>query len=312
MNLLLIGGAGFIGSSLVKRFVDDGTHKVVVMEPERANLSRLDDFKDAIEIVNVSITNLPTVEMCLEKYSIDVIIHLASSLIPSSTLEDYTSYITNIMMPTQAMMGMAVRKGIKFVYFSSGGTVYGNKESGILEEEDAKNPISYYGLSKLILEESIKFEQRSHGLRYLILRPSNPYGPGQNLYGKQGLIAVSIGNILQGKPVEIFGNGSVIRDFIYIDDLAEIVYRLIIKGVENQVLNIGSGIGYSVKEVVECIGRHVNKKFQIVYKEGRAVDVSAMILNMHKISMFLPFSPMPLDNGISRYLTYLRNKGFDI
>ncbi len=103
---------------------------------------------------------------------------------------------------------------IEFVFLSSGGTVYGVK-GGVISENEPVAPISYYGLSKVQIEDLINFYHRRYNLNYLILRPSNPYGFGQNLYGKQGLIAVIIGKILSKESIVVFGDGTTIRDYIY-------------------------------------------------------------------------------------------------
>lgn len=304
-NIMIIGGAGFIGSALVHMFVKKNVFSVVVIEPERANIDRLIDIVDKIKIIRTDIKNTIVIYDCIRNDKIDTIIHLASTLIPSSTLYAYQNELTNLITPTLDIIKIASEYNAKFVFFSSGGTIYGNKKSVKLKETDIPEPISYYGMSKHIIEQSIFFEHRTTGLKYLILRPSNPYGPGQNLYGRQGFIAVCLGKIINNVPIEVWGDGSVIRDYLYIDDLSEIVCHLLEKDLEYHVLNIGSGVGYSVNEVIECIKRHVQAPFQVEYKEERNIDVSSMILDIHKLSLFCPYNPLSLDEGVGRFIKYL-------
>lgn len=305
-KVLVIGGAGFIGSAIVHRLLNDKNYTVYVVEPERASIDRLSDVHEHIIILRTDIKNTVEIHECLKNNKIDTIIHLASTLIPSSTIYAYQNEINEVVLPTLNIIKIASQMDIKFVYFSSGGTIYGNKDTGIFKETDSLNPISYYGLSKLLLEETILFEKRTSGLQYLILRPSNPYGPGQNINGRQGIIAVSIGKIINNEPITVWGDGTVIRDFIYIEDLAEIVYKLIEKGVEGQIINIGSGVGYSINEIISYIESHLGQSAEIKYEPGRNVDVPAMILDVKKLSMFCPFKLKNIDEGIKMFVNDIK------
>ena len=180
------------------------------------------------------------------------------------------------------------------MYFSSGGTVYGNRNDVLpFVETDEMNPISYYGWSKQMMENSIQFMHRTVGLDYLILRPSNPYGHGQNLYGKQGLVAVAIGKLLKDETIEVWGDGSAVRDYIYVDDLASIFVKLIEENVHNTTLNIGSGRGYSINDVLAFL--------KIVYKNPRPVDVSSMVLDTSRLKELISYELTPFMDGIKKF-----------
>ena len=187
MKILFIGGAGFIGANLVKRFCENGSFEVTVIEPETASIMRLDGLQ--VEIVRVSLANVEAVEQIIANKRIDTVVHLVSTLIPGSGYEDFKQELTDMVFPSIRIMEYCARFDIKFVYFSSGGTVYGNRTTmQPFVETDDMAPISYYGWSKQMMENSILFKNRTERLRYLIVRPSNPYGHGQNLYGRQGLV----------------------------------------------------------------------------------------------------------------------------
>lgn len=300
MKILFIGGAGFIGSNLVKWFCENGSFEVTVIEPETASVMRLDGLQ--VEIVRVSLANVEVVEQIIANKRIDTVVHLVSTLIPGSGYEDFKRELTDMVFPSIRIMEYCARFDIKFVYFSSGGTVYGNHTTmQPFVETDDMAPISYYGWSKQMMENSILFKNRTEKLRYLIVRPSNPYGHGQNLYGRQGLVAVAIGKILNGQPVEVWGDGSAIRDYIYIDDLAEIFFQLIDNDVTNETVNIGSGRGYSVNDVLAFLKIISKVDFRIIYENARPMDVSNMVLDTTKMLGKVNISLTPMLDGISTF-----------
>lgn len=300
MNILFIGGAGFIGSSLVKRFLSNEKYKVFVIEPEFANVSRLDGLD--VNIFRMALDNVDGVEHILVSNKINVVVHLVSTLIPGSGYDDFNNEFKNMIFPSIKLMEICAKENVKFVYFSSGGTIYGNRSTmQPFVETDEMAPISYYGWSKQMMENSILFKNRTENLRYLIVRPSNPYGHGQNLHGKQGLVAVAIGKILEDKPVEVWGDGSAIRDYIYIDDLAKVFYQLIDKDVYNETVNLGSGRGYSVNDILAFLKIITKKDFKIVYENARPMDVSNMVLDTKKMKRLSQVELTPMLDGISTF-----------
>ena len=302
-----IGGAGFIGSNLLKQF-DTDKYLLHVLEPEDANISRLDKAK--VTIHRCSLSDVGTIQGILTTYNIQTVVHLVSTLIPGSTYEEYKDEFKTVIFPSIEIMEICAKEKIKFVYFSSGGTIYGNRnEMKPFSEEDEVSPISYYGWSKQIMENSILFMHRTKGLPYLIIRPSNPYGHGQNIYAKQGLVAVAIGKILEGKPVEVWGDGSSIRDYIYIDDLAMSVYQLIERNACNTTLNIGSGRGYSVNDVLAFLKIVSGIDYKIEYKNPRPVDVSNMVLDVTKLKEFIDIVNTPFMDGINIFFEEEKTKG---
>lgn len=300
MNILFIGGAGFIGASLAHRFRKSEKHHIFVVEPAGANVSRLDGLE--VDIIRESLTNVEAVERIITEKRIDTVVHLVSTLIPGSDYEDFKRELSDMVFPSIRVMEYCARNNVKFVYFSSGGTVYGNRSTmEPFVETDEMAPISYYGWSKQMMENGILFKNRTEGLRYLIVRPSNPYGHGQNLHGKQGLVAVAIGKIMDGKPVEVWGDGSAIRDYIYIDDLAEIFFRLIDNDVTNETVNIGSGRGYSVNDVLAFLKIISKVDFKILYENARPMDVSNMVLDTTKMLGKVNVCLTPMLDGISTF-----------
>lgn len=308
MNILFIGGAGFIGSILVRRFLQDRKYEVFVIEPGFANVTRLNGLN--VTILRCSLSDVDQVKELLSQYHVKTVVHLVSTLIPSSGYDDFNNEFQNMIFPSIRLMEYCAQEDIKFVYFSSGGTIYGNRTTiQPFVETDEMAPISYYGWSKQMMENSILFKNRTENLKYLIVRPSNPYGHGQNLHGKQGLVAVAIGRILNHIPVEVWGDGSAIRDYIYIDDLSEIVFQLIDRDISNEVVNIGSGRGYSVNDVLAFLKIISKVDFKIEYKDARPMDVSNMVLDTTKMMELVNIKLTPMLNGISKfYQETLKNR----
>lgn len=296
---LFIGGAGFIGSNIIRKMQHDD-YEIHVCEPVGANIQRLDGMK--VFVHHTLISDIETVSKIINDYGIEVVVHLVSTLIPGSTYEDYKDEYKNVIFPSIELMELCAHKKVRFVYFSSGGTVYGNRNDVLpFTETDAMNPISYYGWSKQMMENSIQFMHRTVGLDYLVVRPSNPYGHGQNLYGKQGLVAVAIGKLLKDEEIEVWGDGSAVRDYIYVDDLACLFIKLIENNVHNTILNIGSGRGYSVNDVLAFLRIVSGKEIKIVYKNPRPVDVSNMVLDTTRLKAVVDCDITPFMDGVRKF-----------
>jgi UDP-glucose 4-epimerase len=300
-NILVIGGAGFIGANLLKSLVKRDEYNLFVLEAPFANTSKLQPIEKEITIFKGILADYDLLQSIITDNSISIVIHLVSTLVPGSTYNDYKREFENIIFPTVRLMGLCAERNIKFVYFSSGGTIYGNNSQEKFLETDPREPISYYGLSKQIIEDSILFEHRRGNLRYLIIRPSNPFGPGQSLNGIQGLIAVAIGKILARESIVIWGDGSSVRDYIYIDDLVDATFKLIHKDVENEIFNLGSGIGYSINDILSSLKNIVGEKIDVKYETSRSVDVSSVVLDIAKIQSFVKTNSTSIEEGIQLF-----------
>lgn len=309
MRVLFLGGAGFIGSNLIKSILHRGCNNVdiFVLEPSFSNVSRLEGLN--VQIFRGELSDIDFVCSIIETRDIDMVVHLVATIIPGSTFEDYKREFQNVIFPTIELMQICAQRQVKFVYFSSGGTVYGNRtDLKPFVENDVMAPISYYGWSKQMMENSIQYVHRTAGLKYLILRPSNPYGHGQNIHARQGLIAVAMGKILAAESIEVWGNGSNIRDYIYIDDLAEAVVQLLEKDVYNTTVNIGSGEGASINDIIHILRDVVDEEVKVDYKPARSVDVSHMILDTMRLKSYINMEFTPLKNGIELFYKDIKEK----
>lgn len=304
-NILFIGGAGFIGSSLIKRLylADSKKYSISVLEPFLSNVSRLDGID--ITLYRSTLADYDYIHSLLDANHIDAVIHLVSTMVPGCSYEEYKREFEDVIFPSVRLMQLCGRLGIRFIYFSSGGTIYGEQKTlKPFAESETAAPVSYYGLSKQILEDSVLFEHRISGMEYLILRPSNPYGCGQSLNGRQGLIAVSLGKILTKQPISIWGDGTSVRDYIYIDDLGDIFAQLMELDVKNMTLNIGSGEGHSVNDIMMLLRNMVDEEVRIEYTAGRKMDVSNMILDISRLKSVVKVQLTPLEQGLRQFYNH--------
>ncbi len=182
-----------------------------------------------------------------------------------------------------------------FVHFSSGGTIYGNTERPI-SEADPIAPISLYARSKAVSEQVI----RDAGMDYLILRLSNPYGGYQLAEKKQGVIPILIRKALCHEVFEMWVSDSSVRDYFYITDLSAYISALLEKGVCNETVNVGSGQGTSLREIINSVQRHTGQKIRIEHRQSDVPVVQSIVLDITKLKQLTGLGPaVSLEEGIA-------------
>lgn len=309
-NILVFGATGFIGSRLVNDLISLNLYNIIVLVRKESDISRLKKNIGNIDIQYGNIEDYGLIEKILLTKSINIVIHLSSSLIPSSNFSEYSTELNQIILPTIRLLPLFSKLNIKLIFFSSGGSVYGISNKCKLSESENTFPINYYGQSKKILEDSILLENKISGLNYIIIRPSNPFGFGQNTNGRQGFIAVAIGNILNNKKITIWGDGNIIRDYISIDNLIEGVLKILLSSYKNQIFNLGSGIGYSLNEIVEILNEISGIKIKVVFEPKRSVDPPCIILDMTKFRNSFDLTSTTIKDGISDFF-YFEKSNFE-
>ena len=300
-SILIIGGRGFIGKNIVEALVDVECNIVLITRQ-----LGFDQFKknSTIKVIKGNLNDTHLIKSIILDYGIEVILHLASNLIPSSVKSQFDEEMQDIVLPTFEILNYISDKNIKIIYFSSGGTIYGKVDGKVFEGSELE-PINYYGYSKLIIENHIQLLSRIADLRYVILRPSNVYGKYQRLESKQGFIAVALGKIMSNQSVEIWGDGKTTRDYVDVLDVAEAVKGIIQENTENQIFNLGSGEGYSLLEVIASIEKHLQRSANVIFKRKREVDLDKMTLDISKLQSYIKYKPIGLNKGIKNFITYL-------
>ncbi|MEJ5021263.1 NAD-dependent epimerase/dehydratase family protein [Ochrobactrum vermis] len=305
-NYLVLGGSGFIGTHLVKRLLSEG-HRVTIVN--RSPVGKIESrfsncaVRGQLTIIQSRFDDEPLLDRILP--GCDVCVHLAGSMVPSVSIENKIADIQVNLAGTVRLLEIARRHGLaKLIYISSGGTVYGQSRNDTISESHPTDPISAYGITKLAAEKYLQLFQRLHDLPSVILRLANPFGPGQAEKGTQGAIAVFVERILEGKPLEIWGDGSVVRDYLFIDDVVESIMRAAAYSGSHTLFNIGSGRGTSLNEIHTEIGRHF-PPFEVHHKPDRSFDVQRNVLDIRRAQEHLGWQPkIKLDEGIARYIAW--------
>jgi UDP-glucose 4-epimerase len=206
-KILILGGAGFIGTNLTFTLLNGG-YDVTILDHPKADFNRFAHCdKKQLTVKPTNFLDFEVVSQIIQEGNFDTVIHLIASVLPVSTFDEFLADSDLNIKATFRLLDEVYKAGIpNFIYFSSGGTVYGNNGLEINKETDLLNPISLYGWYKSAMEQYIHTYTYTHPLNYVILRPSNPYGRYQNVSGRQGFIAVAMGKILKKEPIQIWGN----------------------------------------------------------------------------------------------------------
>ena len=312
MNYLVLGGAGFIGSHVVDVLLSAG-HRVRVFERPGCDLENLATVLDRIELHYGDFTKIVEETGALAKAleGIDLVIHLVSTVLPASSNLNPLYDIETNLKSTVKLLEEAVKKGVKKVVFaSSGGQVYGPSAVLPIHEESPTNPLSSYGIVKLATEKYLNLFHHLHGLDYTVLRIANPYGERQKISGAQGAVAVFLGKIKSGEAIEIWGDGSVARDYLYIADLTKAILLACQKSCSDKLFNIGSGSPCNLNQLIDLLQSVSGRKVEVLYKESRACDSSVNYLDCKRALKVLGWQPQySFREGLHRTWQWVADKG---
>lgn len=301
---LIVGGSGFIGTHLIEALLASGFD---IRCFDRRSMEMPASWGSRFDSVTGDINSESDIEAAMA--GCDVCVHLASTTNPATSNRDPVFDISTNLIGTLNLLNAATRLGIsKFIFVSSGGTVYGPPLRTPIREDHPTNPITSYGIVKLAIEKYLDFYRHNHGLDYVILRVANPYGEGQNVESGQGAIAAFLHKALRNEVVEIWGDGEVVRDYIYIKDVTNAIISAIkLRGSQKERLfNIGSGIGYSLNEILSTIENAVGVQISRRYLSARTFDVRANVLSIDRARIDLNWSPqISLADGIQRFASSL-------
>jgi UDP-glucose 4-epimerase len=243
--------------------------------------------------------------------SVDTIVHLASTTIPSTSMTDPAFDARSNTEIALRLLEAARTRGIgTFVFASSGGTVYGDPISLPVRESDPTEPRSPYGVVKLAIEKYVGLYSRIHGLRGISLRISNPYGYGQLFGAPIGVIARLLHHAYEDTTFVVWGDGSVVRDYFHIDDLLRAFHVTIAnRDVPAGVYNVGAGQGTSVNELIALVERITSRRIKVRYESARDVDVRAIWLDTEKFRNAAGWKPrIELEDGIRTLWQELQDK----
>ncbi|MFN7950508.1 MAG: NAD-dependent epimerase/dehydratase family protein [bacterium] len=297
MNVLLIGGSGFIGSHLKDQLLAAG-HRVRSLDrvPERFRPD-----PPEVEHLYGEVGNEALLDVALA--GIDAVLHLAWCTVPKSAEDDPTFDIrSNLELTTEILKGVLRHRVPHMVFFSSGGTVYGPTSRAPIPESHPTQPISTYGVTKLAAEKYVAVFARRHGFRATILRSSNPYGERQDPRAAQGAITVFLHRAAIGEPIRIWGDGEVVRDYVHVRDLASgVLGSLEPDDQPVRVFNLGAGVGASLNEIVAHVRAASGRDVRVVHEPARPVDVPWNVLDVSAAARCFGYAPrVSLAQGIER------------
>lgn len=285
-NVLILGGYGFLGTNVMK-YVDEHLrqqYRFIVFDKFDRHMGGV-MFGCVEKTYAGDFTDTALLESIFKENTIDLVIHSLSTTVPVDSANARYDVETNLL-PTLDVLALMVKYGVKdIVYISSGGAVYGTRDQKPHLESDAVYPISSYGTVKVATEKYMMQYGQLYGLRPLIVRLSNPYG-AYHYSMKQGVINIAMTKALRGETLQIWGDGNDKKDYIYVEDFVDILFKLLDKGISNQVINIGSGTLLSVNEIAEAV-RALVPNFKTEHADAKQFDASHFELNTEKLKSLI-------------------------
>lgn len=291
-SIALVGGGGFIGTNLANFFIQED-YNVLIIGRSLSEKTKNDNSKTVR--ISIDVNKTSKVMEVLEGY--ENVVWLVNDLVPGASMDslvdDFTFNVSPLVNFLEAANNLNDLK--RFVFISSGGTIYGDSPDYILlKEESHKNPISPYGLSKIISENYINFITKRSSFESIILRPSNVYGNHQNLKKPQGIVGYAFNALLNNRVIDLYNEGKVVRDFIHVLDLAEAVKCCIEskhKIATVETYNVGSQEGYSIRAVLDLINEISGENINTISKPARSFDCDFNVLDISKINSKLKWKP---------------------
>jgi len=304
MKIAIFGGGGFIGSAIADRLLKD-RHELRIFERPRVEPYREFDSEERVEWLTGDLMSAHDVAQVVD--GMDVVLHLVSTTLPKSSNDDPIYDVQTNLIATLQMLNAMVAKNVrKIVFISSGGTVYGPPQYLPIDEVHPTEPRVSYGITKLAIEKYLLMYQYQYGIKANILRVTNPYGERQRVETAQGAVGVFLSRALQGKPLEIWGDGSVTRDYIYISDVAEAFAKAVEYNGPESVFNIGSGVGTTLNELMDTLGCVLDKPIERNYGSCRPFDVPVSVLDNGLAHRELGWEPkIGLEEGIRKTTAWM-------
>lgn len=297
--IAIYGSNGFIGRHLVRRLAERGLPARAVSRRHDPDFVR--EVDGSVEFVEADLFD--PLAMTASLGEVDTVVQLISTSSPGMRNDHTVVDIQENVIPHVQFLRDCVQAGVRrFVFLSSGGTVYGPGSEVPTPETAPTRPISSHGLTKLMVEKYIEMHALTEGLEYVILRLANPYGPGQEFRKGQGLIPAVLDHHRRGLPVRVFGQGLAQRDYVYIDDVVDAITSAIThEELTATTLNVGSGQPRSVLEVLHALEAALGTGIRHEFVDARSTDVDVSWLDISRARDLIGWKPeTPFDEGIRR------------
>lgn len=306
-KILILGAGGFIGTNLTDELISRGAFLTLFDASfEKTRAKRWEE--NGAKLVTGDFSKIADFADDLVKGQ-DLIFHLISTTCPTNSNQNIAAEYTDNVLPTTRLLDASIGSLSRVIFLSSGGTVYGKDHTGICKEDDDAFPISSYGIQKLTIEKLLYLYNYIHGIDYRIIRLANPYGPYQRTNGVQGVVTNFLHRVLKDEPLTLAGDGSVVRDYIYITDVVKGILRISQDDASNKLYNFGSGQGTSVLEVIQTIEKITGKKAIVNRVPARLVDVPVNVLDISRYKAdFGDPHLLSLEEGIQLTAQFLKSQ----
>ena len=306
MKIIITGGAGFIGSHLAESLLNDG-HELLIFDNfltgKKDNLS----FDDNFRLVEDDFGSEDSLAL-IKNFDPEVCFHLAAqSSVVVSVQDPVLDFEHNILQPIQLLHTLINSNCKKFVFTSSGGTIFGEPENIPTAENDySSEPASPYGVAKKKFNEIIKTMTSNTTLSYSILNLSNVYGPRQDPHGEAGVVSIFSNKYFNGERPIIYGSGEQTRDYIYVQDVISALMKSS-KIQEDLFLNIGTGIETSVNQLSESLKTQFSSDLEPIFKDARDGELQRSVLDNTKARKLLNWEPQyDLDSGMIEVKNWIK------
>ncbi len=302
---ILVIGCGFIGSNIVEELARRSCQpRVLTRREPPAVVAKLVGDED---LVLGEAQDRPVLERALE--GVEHVVFSAGGLLPAKSEEEPERDAELTLGPVRAVLeALRSRPGVSLTYLSSGGTVYGEPEQVPVPEDAPTRPVGAYGRLHLACEEAVLAHSRQHGTRVRILRCSSVYGKHQYPDRGQGALVTFLNRIEGGRQVEIYGGGESVRDYVYAGDVARAVARLIETEGGEPVLNVGSGEGTRLIDLLHLAEGEVGQQAETIEHPSREFEVERIVLDIGRLRSLIGFEPTPLRRGIALTHRWLRTE----
>ncbi len=303
----MLGGGGFIGAHLVTALLAGGTPVRVLERPYREHSAAL-EHTPGLEWQEGDFGNSQDIRRALE--GVDTVYHLVSTTQPQSSNDDPAFDVqSNLLATLNLLEQLRGSPETKLVFVSSGGTVYGVPRATPIPETHPTDPTCSYGIVKLAIEKYLALYRILHGLDYRILRLANPYGPGQEANRAQGVVGTFLSRVVNDEAIEVWGDGTVVRDYLYIGDAVSAMLQAAQCQGQERIFNVGSGRGHSVREIIAAVEHTTGRTARVRYTAGRKFDIPVSILDIARAKAELGWQPrIELDEGLRLTYSAMLNK----
>lgn len=305
---LVLGADGFIGYHLTMGLLNAGHEVRAFCRLREGKPINLPEEHSSMELFSGDFFKQGDLDRALS--GIEYVFHLVSTTNPATSAQNPLLDIeTNVRMSVELFQLCAAHKVRRVIFPSTGGAIYGRAVEHAFSEHDVAEPISPYAIGKQAIEGYLRFYDQAHDLDYLSFRISNPFGERQNIVGSQGVIPIFMKHLKDGSALTLYGDGSMIRDYIFVTDLTDAIVRSFDKPAKHHLYNLGNGLGVSLNQLIEKLERTTGMKAKIDSRPSRPSDIQNVVLDVSRFeSEFGKLAKTPFEKALSTTWAFVKQR----